>query len=153
MKNSSTIPPEVKHFLEAQGVVHVATCGKDGLPNISPKGPLRIEGRNTVYFLDLYSRKTRSNLLENARIALSAVDMINYKGYQLKGTAELIDGGPDFEKHKDMWHEHKNRLLVDRIIRSIQRGIPHDVSEKNLPHPKYLVKVTVSEVIDLVPKK
>lgn len=153
MKNRVVITPEVKLFLETQGVINVATCDKNGMPNISPKGPLRVEGKNTVYFLDLYSKKTRRNLLKNSNIALSAIDMINYRGYQLKGTAELIDGGTDFEKHKYMWHEHKNKLLVDRIIRSIQRGIPHDVSEKNLPHPKYLVKVTVAEVIDLVPKK
>ena len=153
MKKKNAISPEIKNFLESQGIIHVATCDKHGMPNVSPKGPLKVVGTRTVFFLDLYSKKTRNNLLDNNKVSIEVVDTVNYRGYQLRGTAELIEGGAVYERHKNMWFEQKNKLLVERIIRSIHRGIPHEVSEKNLPHPKYLVKVTVSEVFDLVPKR
>ncbi|HRZ86665.1 MAG TPA: pyridoxamine 5'-phosphate oxidase family protein [bacterium] len=152
MKRKSKITEDLKHFLESQGIIHVATCGADCMPNVSPKGPLKIDG-DTIYFLDLYSKKTRDNLRHNNKIAIEVVDAVNYRGYQLRGTAELIGKGTTFEKYKNIWRHQKNKLIVDRIVRAIQRGMPHDVSEKNLPHPQYLVKVTVSEVIDLVPRQ
>ena len=51
-----------------------------------------------VVFGDLFSLKTRQNLERNPEVAVTVIDPGTAKGYQVKGTAELLTSGPLFDK-------------------------------------------------------
>src|SRR5580698_7462557 len=91
-----SIPKYVQDFLPGK-LAWVATVSPNGEPNVTPKGSLKLLDENHVLFADLFSLKTRANLLKNDKIAITVVDPATAKGYQLKGTAELADSGSLFE--------------------------------------------------------
>jgi predicted pyridoxine 5'-phosphate oxidase superfamily flavin-nucleotide-binding protein len=104
----------------------VATASQNGIPNVTPKGTLKLLDENHVAFADLFSLKTRRNLLENNKVAITIVDATTAKGYQIKGTAEVVDSGPLFEKTSQQIAE----------------------SPKGLPPVHHVVKITVEAVFD-----
>jgi len=87
-----SIPKHVQDFLPGK-LAWVATAARDGEPNVTPKGTLKLMDENHVLFSDLFSLKTRKNLLENNKVAVTVVDAATAKGYQIKGTAEVVDSG------------------------------------------------------------
>jgi predicted pyridoxine 5'-phosphate oxidase superfamily flavin-nucleotide-binding protein len=119
------IPKHVQDFLPGK-LAWVATASCTGNPNTTPKGTLKLLDSQHVCFADLFSGKTRHNLLENKQIAVTIADPSTGKGYQLKGTAELVDSGPLFE-------------AACKQVAEIQKG---------LPTPHAVVKITVEAVFD-----
>lgn len=117
------IPEEVQDFLKNK-LAWVATASPDGLPNATPKGTVQLIDDEHLVFADLFSLKTRENLQKNPKVAVTVVDEKTHKGYQLKGSAELVDSGS----------------LFDRIVEQL-KGKP-------LPRPKYVIKITVDSVYD-----
>jgi predicted pyridoxine 5'-phosphate oxidase superfamily flavin-nucleotide-binding protein len=91
-----TIPKEVQDFLPGK-LAWVATASQAGEPNVTPKGTLKLLDEQHVTFTDLFSRKTRQNLRENPRVAVTVADPSSGKGYQLKGRAEQIESGQLFQ--------------------------------------------------------
>ncbi len=120
-----SIPKYVQDFLPGK-LAWVATVSQNGEPNVTPKGSLKLLDENHVLFADLFSLKTRANLLKNNKIAITVVDPTTAKGYQLKGTAELADSGSLFE-------------TTTKVISEMNKG---------LPAPHYVVKITVESVFD-----
>ena len=92
------ISPELREMIEQQQLVFTATVGKDGVPNVSPKGSIRVWDENNLIFVERNSRRTRDNLKENSKIALVVLDKEKMRGFQIKGQVELIDKGPLFEQ-------------------------------------------------------
>ena len=122
---SVVIPDEVKQFLSGK-VGWVATASRDGMPNVSIKGSLRVLDEGHLVFADLFSVKTRKNLEENPKVAVMVADVATREGYILKGTAELLTEGP----------------VYDRIIEELKKA------PRKMPNPKYAVKITVTEIYD-----
>jgi len=120
-----SIPKHVQEFLPGK-MGWVATASKSGEPNVTPKGTLKLLDDQHVIFADLFSLKTRRNLQENPRVAVTVIDPSQGKGYQLKGTAELLTAGPLFEE------------MAKQL-----KGSP-----KRLPPLQYLVKIAVDAVYD-----
>jgi predicted pyridoxine 5'-phosphate oxidase superfamily flavin-nucleotide-binding protein len=120
-----SIPKYVQDFLPGK-LAWVATASHDGEPNVTPKGTLKLMDEHHVVFADLFSLKTRKNLLENNKVAVTVVDPATAKGYQLKGTAEVVDSGPLFETTSKQLHD----------------------SPKGLPPLSHVVKITVEAVFD-----
>ena len=119
------IPPDVQEFIKGkQG--WVATASRDGIPNVSIKGSLRLLDDEHLVFADLFSLKTRKNLRENPKVAIMVYDGESRRGYAFKGSAEQIDSGP----------------LFDKTVEAIQKQMPQ------LPVPKYVVRVTVESIYD-----
>ncbi|MGO8790577.1 MAG: pyridoxamine 5'-phosphate oxidase family protein [Terriglobia bacterium] len=119
------IPKHVQEFLPGK-LAWVATASRDGEPNVTPKGTLKLMDEQHVFFADLFSLKTRKNLLENSKIAVTVVDAATAKGYQLKGSAEILTSGPLFESTSKQLKE----------------------SPKGLPPLHHVVKITVEAVFD-----
>jgi uncharacterized protein len=119
------IPKQVQEFFPGK-LAWVATATKDGVPNVTPKGSLRVLDDQHVIFADLFSLKTRSNLAENPKVAVTVVDQATFTGYQLKGTAEMISSGQLFEE----------------VSAQVKARMP------NLPAPNYVVKIAVEAVYD-----
>lgn len=119
------IPLEVQEFLPGK-LAWVATVSTGGEPNVTPKSSFKLLDTRHILFVDLYSNKTRQNLLESKRIAVTVADAATGKGYQLKGAAELLDSGPLFDEACN-W------------VAGLQRG---------LPKPRSVVQIGVEAVFD-----
>jgi hypothetical protein len=120
-----SIPKYVQDFLPGK-LAWVATASRDGQPNVTPKGSLKLLDEHHVLFADLFSLKTRKNLEENAKVAVTVVDTATAKGYQLKGTAEVVTSGPLLEE-------------TSKQLKEAPRG---------LPPLHHVVKITVESVFD-----
>jgi predicted pyridoxine 5'-phosphate oxidase superfamily flavin-nucleotide-binding protein len=119
------IPSEVQEFLKGK-VGWVATAARDGTPNVSIKGSLRLLDDEHLIFADINSLKTRKNLEENPKVAVMVYDSEARKAFMFKGKAEMVDAGP----------------LYDQMAQGMKQHMPH------LPAPKYVVKVTVDAIFD-----
>jgi len=120
-----SIPKYVQEFLPGK-MGWVATASKGGEPNVTPKGTVRILDDQHIVFADLFSLKTRANLEQNPRVAVTVIDAATAKGYQIKGRAELLTSGP----------------LFDETTGQLAK------SPKAMPPLHYLVKITVDAVFD-----
>lgn len=120
-----TIPKHVQEFLPGK-LGWVATASRDGMPNVTPKGTVKLLDEHHVLFADLFSLKTRKNLEENNKVAVTVVDAATGKGYQIKGTAEILDSGQ----------------LFDETAKQLK------ASPKPLPPMHHLVKISVESVFD-----
>ena len=119
------IPKEVQEFVKGK-MAWVATASPDGVPNTTPKGTVQVIDDEHVVFADLFSLKTRDNLQKNPKVAVTVVDLEKHKGYQFKGTAKLVDSGPVF----------------DQMVEQLKKA------PMQLPHPKYVVIITVDSIFD-----
>jgi hypothetical protein len=120
-----SIPKYVQDFFPGK-MGWVATATKEGVPNVTPKGTVRVTDDQHVIFADLFSLKTRQNLEQNSHVAVTVIEPGTAKGYQIKGTAELISSGP----------------LYDQMAEQLKQANP------SLPSPKYVVKIAVESVYD-----
>ena len=119
------IPQEMQEFMKGK-MAWVATASPDGVPNTTPKGTVQVIDDEHIVFADLFSLKTRDNLQKNPKVAVTVVDMEKYKGYQFKGSAQLVDSGPMF----------------DQMVEQLKKA------PMQLPHPKYVVIITVDSIFD-----
>ena len=122
---SVKISAELQEFMKGkQG--WVATASRDGAPNLSIKGSLRVLDDEHLLFADIFSLKTRKNLQENPKVAIMVYDADSRRGYAFKGRAEQVESGP----------------LFDQTVESMHKAMPQ------LPAPKYVVKVSVESIWD-----
>ncbi len=121
----AAIPKEVQEFVKNK-MAWVATASPDGVPNSTPKGTVQVIDDEHIVFADLFSLKTRDNLQKNPKVAVTVVDLEKYRGYQFKGSAQLVDSGPMF----------------DQMVEQLKKA------PMQLPHPKYVVVITVDAVFD-----
>ena len=120
-----SIPKHVQEFMPGK-MGWVATATREGVPNVTPKGTVRVLDDQHLIFADLFSLKTWQNLEQNPQVAVTVVDTGSAKGYQLKGTAELISSGPLFEQFAAQLKQAKPSLAP----------------------PKYVVKISVETIYD-----
>jgi predicted pyridoxine 5'-phosphate oxidase superfamily flavin-nucleotide-binding protein len=121
------IPENVSELLKKGHNVWVATIGEDGWPNVAIKGSGALLDDEHVFFADLFSKKTRENLLYNSRVAVGIFDGESHVAVQLKGVADMIQTGELYDK-------------VCKQIEDLQRGFPA---------PAYVVRIHVESVWDM----
>src|ERR1035441_9956731 len=92
-----SIPKYVQEFFPGK-MAWVATATGEGVPNVTPKGSVKVLDDQHVVFADLFSLKTRQNLEQNPKVAVTVIDASTHKGYQVKGTAELLSSGPLYDQ-------------------------------------------------------
>ncbi len=103
----------------------VATAGKDGWPNVGPKGSVVAVDDSTLAFGEVTGRQTYKNLQENPKVAIAVMDYEQRVGYRFVGPAELETEGPLYEKFAQRFAEMK------------------------LPRPAAAVRVKVEAIYDL----
>jgi len=121
------LPEKVKEIMAKGHNVWVATIGEDGWPNVSIKGSGALLDDETLYFADIFSRKTRDNLLYNSRVAVGIFDPENHVAIQVKGVADMIEKGELFDQ-------------VNERIAGLQA---------ELPPARYVVRIMVQSVWDM----
>ncbi len=117
----TTISDEVRALIKEVRLGFFATASKDGLPNVSPKGSIRVIDDQTLVFAEIKSPHTQANLLENPNICVLVYDPGQRNGYQIKGKAEMITSG-------ELW---------DKVAPPL---------EKFGYHTNYVVKITPEEI-------
>ena len=125
------IPAELRDLLTGGHNVWVATVAPDGTPNVSIKGSGALLDDEHLYFADMFSHKTRENIEHDARVAVGIHDPERRLAMQVKGRAELVDSGDEFDQ-------------VAEKLKAISEQL-------HLPPMKYLVKITVDSVWDMGP--
>jgi predicted pyridoxine 5'-phosphate oxidase superfamily flavin-nucleotide-binding protein len=123
----ATIPENARELLKKGQNVWVATIGEDGWPNVAIKGSGALLDDEHIFFADLFSKKTRENLLYNSRVAVGIFDGEAKVAIQLKGVADMIQTGELYDE-------------VCRQIEDLQRGFPA---------PAYVVRIQVDSVWDM----
>jgi uncharacterized protein len=123
----ATIPENIKEVLAEGHNVWVATIGEDGWPNVAIKGSGALLDDEHIFFADIFSKKTRDNLLYNSRVAVGIFDPERKVAVQVKGVADMIQTGELFDK-------------VNKQIEALQR---------DLPHVTYVVRIQVDSVWDM----
>jgi len=124
-----SIPKFVQEFLPGK-LAWVATVSCTGEPNVTPKGSIQAVDENHLLFADLFNMKTVKNLKENNKIAITVIDAATAKGYQFKGTAELITQGQVFTDTENFMKQ-----LSEKVGRQ-------------LPPVRHAVKITVEAIFD-----
>jgi hypothetical protein len=106
---------EMKHLIERQRLGFVATVCPDGTPNLSPKGTVCVLDDDHLIFADIRSPGTVANLRANPNIEVNVVDHLVRKGYRFKGTAQVLDTGPDFARYLTFFSDRGMRDAPARI--------------------------------------
>lgn len=123
------LPENVIKVLQGGHTLWVATATTNGYPNITIKGSGAVADSEHLYFADLFSKKTRTNLEQNPFVAIGIHDPESHVAVQVKGHVILSDGG----------------ALYEKVVAAIKAKAP------GLPAPKYVVEVTVESVWDMTP--
>ena len=119
------LAPEIKRIINEQRCF-IATVSKQGLPNIVPKGTMRILNNGELVYAEIFGGTTLQNILDNPEtIMIAAVDKETKKLVRLRGKAEVIKKGELYEK-------------ITKQVEELKKGFPK---------PKAAVKIKVTEVI------
>ncbi len=121
------LPQNVQDLMAKGHNVWVATSAEDGTPNIAIKGSGALLDDEHLFFADIFSKKTRDNLLKNKRVAVAIYEADEDVAVQVKGVATFVDEGPLFDK-------------VSATVEGLGRG---------LPPVKSVVQIAVESVWDL----
>ena len=115
------ISEDVKKAIAEIKPALVATAGKDGLPNVSPKGSFRVLDDEHVVFADLRSPRTIANIKENPRVAVIGLDPLSRKGWRIWGQAEILTEGAILDSFSQEYASkgkvnHVVKLKVDQAV-------------------------------------
>ncbi|MCK4732058.1 MAG: pyridoxamine 5'-phosphate oxidase family protein [Methanophagales archaeon] len=145
---------EIKQMLD-ENIVYLATSSKEGKPNVVPIGLVSAISDNEVLIGDVWFKKTRKNLEENAQVAISFTDVKRWESYQLKGKAKIYKSGEIYEKIFDIMKKkaEKREESVEKIDNPeiIERAKKIREMLKT-PNPKAAVVITIEELYSHMPK-
>ena len=91
------IPDNVKKAIAEIRPALVATAGKNGMPNVSPKGSFRVLDDGHAVFADIRSPRTTANIKENPAVSVIGLDPASRKGWRIWGQAEILTEGAIFD--------------------------------------------------------
>jgi predicted pyridoxine 5'-phosphate oxidase superfamily flavin-nucleotide-binding protein len=106
---------EIQRFVLDQRLGFVATVRPDGSPNLSPKGTTIVWDDEHLMFADVASPQTVANLREQSAVEINVVDPIIRKGYRFRGTGEVHQDGPAYERGIELLRAQGSTLARDRI--------------------------------------
>jgi len=94
------LPESAKLILEkaaSKVEVVIATASKEGIPNAVPVRFVKLYDDEHILIADNYFLKTKKNLEENPRVAVTFWDYEARVGYQVKGSPTIFTSGRVFE--------------------------------------------------------
>lgn len=81
----------------------LATASIDLVPNVSPKEIFSFFENDVIIVANIASPQTVKNIRQNKNVCISFIDILKQKGFQLKGTAEIIQrDNPVFAKMEEV---------------------------------------------------
>ena len=92
-----TLTPDMRAVIQAAHLCFAATVSPEGMPNLSPKGSIRVWDDQHLFFLDIASPGTRANLQARPWMELNVVDQLSRRGYRFFGPVTVHVGDAVFE--------------------------------------------------------
>ncbi len=80
----------IKKCINKSVLCWLATVNQHNEPNVSPKEMFTYQDNKTLLIAHLASPNSVANILHNANVCVSFVDIFVQKGFKIKGTATLI---------------------------------------------------------------
>ena len=103
----------------------LATSSKTNRPNVVPVKCVVIENDNTLWLVDNFFNKTRSNIEENPIAAIYVFPTDTSLCFQIKGTVEIKTSGFDYQRMRTIVHSVNPDLPARALVVPIDyRNIP-----------------------------
>ena len=117
-----TLTEELKQAVSEIKPAMVATANKEGQPNVSPKGSLRVLDDYCLVFADLRSPQTIKNLKENPSLSMIGLDPGTRKGWRIWGRAdEILISGDLFDQ---ISKEYITKGRVNHVVKVVaEKGV------------------------------
>ena len=141
---------EILKLLDEAEFMNLATVDAEGRPSASNKFLLKYEG-SALYIIDFVQGKTWKNLKNNPAISLSIMDKENLVDYQINGTVEILEKGPEHNRLIRELDEKEVRFSTNRVIEGVRRAKVHNIHVLPFPRRAIVLKVDVTEVMSLGP--
>jgi len=84
------ITAEIIKYIDQSVLCWLATSSNENIPNVSPKELFAVFGNDSLIIANVASPQSVRNIKQNAQVCVSFIDIMVQKGFQLKGTAEII---------------------------------------------------------------
>ncbi len=109
---------DMKDVMEKSKGYAVATCDKDGVPNVVPIHFVKILSDDEIMMADVFMKKTLENIKQNAVMAVSAWDyeVKPRKGFQFKGTPRIETSGGIYDMAVKMVKAEKPDLTAKSAV-------------------------------------
>lgn len=113
------ISSEIKASISSSVLCWLATASENGLPNVSPKEIFTAFGNEHLLIANIMSPGSIKNIKANAQAAVSFIDILKQKGFQLKGFAQIISKKDDnFEMlHRPLFDLAGPKYPIQSIIK------------------------------------
>lgn len=110
---------DIKNCLNKSVLCWLATSSAEGQPNVSPKEIFTHIDNEFIIIANIASPNTIKNIRSNLKVCLSILDILAQKGYQLKGSAEIIEKKTNsFEKYwKPLYAMAGDKFPFNSIIK------------------------------------
>ena len=111
------LTPEILEQMKKQKVYSLATASKDGVPNVVPVGMLIPQEDGSVWIIDNYFDKTLANMQENPKAAFYVWNPDCTESWQIKGSLQIEDSGPDYEAAAIYAHMIKETFPAKHLVK------------------------------------
>jgi predicted pyridoxine 5'-phosphate oxidase superfamily flavin-nucleotide-binding protein len=81
---------EVQTYIRSSVLCWLATCNRQGEPNVSPKEVFTYWDETTLLIANIASPQSVSNIAEKPKVCVSFINIFIQKGFKLKGVATII---------------------------------------------------------------
>ena len=86
-----SLDAEIKKYIDQSVLCWLATSSADNTPNVSPKEVFTDFGDKYIIIANIASPNSVKNIKTNNKACVSFIDVFVQKGFQIKGTAEIIN--------------------------------------------------------------
>ena len=94
------ITADLKKYMQDSILCWLATSDKNNQPNVSPK-ELFIQGHgDQIVIAEVLTHISMINIQQNPLVCVSFINIFTQKGYNIKGTAEII--APDNQRFEEL---------------------------------------------------
>jgi uncharacterized protein len=136
---------EVKEFVLDQRLGYHATVNPDGTPNLSHKGTTSVYDDEHLFFADIRSPQTVTNLRANPAIEVNVVDVFSRRGYRFKGTATVHDHDDVYRRGLELLRERGYSAYDDRVRSIVLIRVQ---TAEQMTSPAYDTGQTEAELVD-----
>lgn len=135
-------------FLSQGKFVNVASCNMERMPNVAPKLVGKVD-KNILYLIDYVVGRTYANLKANPRISISFIDDKSLTGYQLNGTADILEEGTEYDDLAREFQQIKTNFTVERILLNVRTGEKNAKGDIPLSEKFVIIRIKVIEVVEI----